>query len=108
MPSFRVVGPGRAGGSLVAALTAAGWESAGLLGRADDPTAAAVGVDLLVLATPDAAIGEVAARVDPSMPERWWPPEDAGRGIPCTSSARLSTRSVNRWRWAPMRYCSTT
>ena len=65
MPSFRVVGPGRAGGSLVAALTAAGWESAGLLGRADDPTAAAAGVDLLVLATPDAAIGEVAARVDP-------------------------------------------
>ena len=60
MPSFRVVGPGRAGGSLVAALTAAGWESAGLLGRADDPAAAA-GVDLLVLATPDAAIGEVAA-----------------------------------------------
>ena len=51
MPSFRVVGRGRAGGSLVAALTAAGWESAG--------------VDLLVLATPDAAIGEVAARVDP-------------------------------------------
>ena len=65
MPSFRVVGPGRAGGSLVVALTASGWESAGLLGRADDPTAAAVGVDLLVLATPDAAIGEVAARVDP-------------------------------------------
>ena len=65
MPSFRVVGPGRAGGSLVAALTAAGWESAGLLGRADDPTTAAAGVDLLVLATPDAAIGEVAARVDP-------------------------------------------
>ena len=43
MPSFRVVGPG----------------------RADDPTAAAAGVDLLMLATPDAAIGEVAARVDP-------------------------------------------
>ena len=42
MPSFRVVGPGRAGGSLVAALTAAGWESAGLLGRADDPTAGAL------------------------------------------------------------------
>ena len=65
MPSFRVVGPGRAGGSLVATLTAAGWESAGLLGWADDPTAAAAGIDLLVVATPDAAIGEVAARVDP-------------------------------------------
>ena len=39
MPSFRVVGPG----------------------RADDPTAAAAGVDLLVLATPDAAIGNLGA-----------------------------------------------
>ena len=65
MPSFRVVGPGRAGGSLVVALTAEGWESSGLLGQADDPAAATDGVDLLVLATPDAAIGEVAARVDP-------------------------------------------
>ena len=65
MPSFRVVGPGRAGGSLVAPLTAAGWESAGLLGWADDPTAAAAGIDLLVVATPDAAVGAVAVRVDP-------------------------------------------
>ncbi len=65
MPSFRVVGPGRAGMSLVAALAAAGWESIGLLGRNDDPTAAAHGVDLLVLATPDAAIREVATSVRP-------------------------------------------
>ena len=65
MPSFRVVGPGRASRSLAAALSAVGWESAGLLGREDDPAAAARGVDLLVLATPDAAIGEVAARVRP-------------------------------------------
>ena len=65
MPSFRVVGPGRAGMSLVAALAAAGWESIELLGRNDDPTAAAHGVDLLVLATPDAAIREVAASVRP-------------------------------------------
>jgi len=62
---FRVVGPGRAGRSLAVALSAAGWESAGLLGRDDDPVAAASGVDLLVLATPDAAIAEVAARVRP-------------------------------------------
>jgi len=65
VPSFRVVGPGRAGRSLAAALSAAGWESAGLLGRDDDPAAAAGGVDLLVLATPDAAIGGVVARVRP-------------------------------------------
>ena len=65
MPLFRVVGPGRAGRSLAAALSMVGWESAGLLGRDDDPVAAASGVDLLVLATPDAVIGEVAARVRP-------------------------------------------
>ena len=51
--------------SLVAALAATGWESIGLLGRNDDPTAAAHGVDLLVLATPDAAIREVATSVRP-------------------------------------------
>ena len=65
VPSVRVIGGGRAGTSLHRALVAAGWTSAGVLGRDDDPTAAARGVDLLVLATPDAAIGEVAARVDP-------------------------------------------
>ena len=32
MPSFRVVGPGRAGRSLAVALSAVGWESVGLLG----------------------------------------------------------------------------
>ena len=53
MPSVRIIGGGRAGGSVHGALVAAGWTSAGVLGRHDDPTGAARDVDLLVLATPD-------------------------------------------------------
>jgi predicted short-subunit dehydrogenase-like oxidoreductase (DUF2520 family) len=63
MPSIRIIGPGRAGTSLAAALTARGWTFAGFLGRGDDMTAAARGVDVLVIATPDDAIAEVAACV---------------------------------------------
>ncbi len=63
--SVRVIGGGRAGTSLHRALVAAGWTSAGVLGRDDDPTAAARGVDLLVLATPDGVLAEVASSVDP-------------------------------------------
>jgi len=61
----RIVGPGRAGRSLARALAAAGWEVAGVLGRGDDVAGAGDGVDLVVLATPDAAIAEVAQRVRP-------------------------------------------
>jgi pantoate--beta-alanine ligase len=63
--SVRFVGPGRAGRSLAQALGAAGWHVAGLLGRGDDPAAAAAGVDVLVIATPDDAIAAVAAAVRP-------------------------------------------
>ncbi len=67
MPAVRLIGPGRAGQALARALGAVdGWDVAGLLGRADDPTGAAGGVDLLVLAVPDAAIADVAAAVRPS------------------------------------------
>jgi predicted short-subunit dehydrogenase-like oxidoreductase (DUF2520 family) len=65
MLSFRIVGPGRAGTSLAAALSARGWAFAGFLGRHDDLSGAARGVDVLVLATPDDAIAEVAATVTP-------------------------------------------
>ncbi|WCO66460.1 DUF2520 domain-containing protein [Iamia majanohamensis] len=61
----RLVGPGRAGRSVAAGLAAAGWEVAGLVGRSDDPTDAAADVDLLVVATPDGAVAEVAAAVRP-------------------------------------------
>jgi predicted short-subunit dehydrogenase-like oxidoreductase (DUF2520 family) len=65
MHSIRIIGPGRAGTSLAAALSARGWEFAGFLGRRDDLTNAARGVDVLVIATPDDAIAEVAAAVVP-------------------------------------------
>ena len=61
----RIVGPGRAGRALASALITAGWSVDPLLGRGDDLTGAAEGVDLLVLAVPDGAIAEVAAAVRP-------------------------------------------
>ena len=63
--TLRVVGPGRAGGSLAGALGAAGWRVERPVRRGDDVARAAAGVDLLVIATPDAAIAEVAAAVQP-------------------------------------------
>lgn len=61
----RVIGGGRAGMSLARALAARGWEIAGILARSDDPRRAAEEVDWLVIAAPDGAIAEVAARVAP-------------------------------------------
>jgi predicted short-subunit dehydrogenase-like oxidoreductase (DUF2520 family) len=66
MATVRIIGPGRAGSALALALGSAGWTVDGLLGRGDDVGAAAGGVDLLVLATPDAVIAEVARQVAPS------------------------------------------
>jgi predicted short-subunit dehydrogenase-like oxidoreductase (DUF2520 family) len=63
--AFRVIGPGRAGLSLTRALTGAGWTALPPIGRADDVRGAAVGVDLVVIATPDAAVAGVAAAVTP-------------------------------------------
>jgi len=60
-----VIGPGRAGLSLARALAGAGWRIEQPLGRGDDIRGAASGIDLLVLATPDGAIAEVAAAVEP-------------------------------------------
>jgi predicted short-subunit dehydrogenase-like oxidoreductase (DUF2520 family) len=65
LPSVRIIGPGRAGSSLGRALAGAGWSVDGPLGRGDDPVGAAGGVDLLVLAVPDAAIPGLAAAVSP-------------------------------------------
>jgi predicted short-subunit dehydrogenase-like oxidoreductase (DUF2520 family) len=61
----RIVGGGRAGASLAGALGEVGWSVPSFLGRGDDPAAAASGVDLVVIATPDAVIAEVAARIEP-------------------------------------------
>src|SRR3712207_5454919 len=65
MPTLRLVGPGRAGTALAHALEAAGWDVSEPVRHGDDPTAAAEGVDLLVVSPPDAAVAEVAAAVRP-------------------------------------------
>lgn len=66
MPTLRLIGPGRAGRSLAAALRAVGWTVVEpYLGRDDDPARAARGVDALLIATPDAAVPSVAAAVEP-------------------------------------------
>jgi predicted short-subunit dehydrogenase-like oxidoreductase (DUF2520 family) len=64
--TFRIIGPGRAGRSLLAALDGlGGFVSLGLLGRHDCVTDAARDVDLLVIATPDDAVARVASLVRP-------------------------------------------
>ncbi|GIU84781.1 MAG: hypothetical protein KatS3mg008_1556 [Acidimicrobiales bacterium] len=63
--SVRLIGPGRAGLSLADALVRVGWNVEGILGRNDDPRDAALGVDVLVIATPDDQIQAVARRVTP-------------------------------------------
>ena len=65
MPTLRVIGPGRAGTAMSRALAAAGWTVAAPVRHGDDVRAAAEGVDLLLLATPDGAVTEVAAAVAP-------------------------------------------
>ena len=65
MHSMRIIGPGRAGTSLAAAFAAHGWDVVGFLGRHDDLSDAARGVDILVIATPDDVIAQVAAAVTP-------------------------------------------
>jgi predicted short-subunit dehydrogenase-like oxidoreductase (DUF2520 family) len=62
--TFRTVGPGRAGRSLTAALCATGeFRCSGVLGRDDPLRNAASGVDLVIIATPDGAIEQVASAV---------------------------------------------
>lgn len=66
MTRVRIIGPGRAGTSLHRALHRAHWPMAPLLGRGDDVRGAAADVDLVVLATPDTAVAEVAAAIEPN------------------------------------------
>ena len=66
--TVRVIGPGRAGRSMADALASVGWQVRGLLGR-DAPDVsvrgAAKGVGVLLIATPDGSVREVAAAVEP-------------------------------------------
>ncbi len=65
----RVIGAGRAGGAIAAALAEAGWQVQPFLTRSTSPESlhnAAMDVDLVLIATPDAAVAEVAAAIKPS------------------------------------------
>jgi predicted short-subunit dehydrogenase-like oxidoreductase (DUF2520 family) len=64
--TFRIIGPGRAGRSLAAALGRLdGFTSKGILGRHHTVADAASGVDLLFVATPDDQVARVASLVAP-------------------------------------------
>jgi predicted short-subunit dehydrogenase-like oxidoreductase (DUF2520 family) len=65
VPTLRVIGPGRAGTAMSRALAAAGWTIAAPVEHGDDVRTAAQDVDLLLIATPDAVVADVAQAVDP-------------------------------------------
>lgn len=62
--TFSLVGAGRAGMSLARALVDIGWEYSASFGRSDSKKRAADNVDLCIIATPDAAIADVASSID--------------------------------------------
>lgn len=64
-PRLRVIGIGRAGQSFATALSEVGWDVIGLVGRSDDVADALRGTDLLLIATPDHSVADVAAAVRP-------------------------------------------
>lgn len=63
--TLTVIGNGRAGGALVAALDAIGWPVDAVLGRSDDYSDACNDTDIVVIAAPDDALATVAARIEP-------------------------------------------
>ena len=82
--AFALVGPGRAGTTLAVALAARGWTPIAVAGRAPDSpsvleaadlldapacdiSVAAADADLVIIATPDAAIGDTACALAPSL-----------------------------------------
>lgn len=65
MTAVRIIGAGRAGSSFRNAFMAVGLEVEGPLGRTEDASSAASGVDLVLLAVPDRAVGPVASAVRP-------------------------------------------
>ncbi len=61
----RMIGTGRAAGALAGALNRSGWTVEAPIGRGAPVTGAADGVDVVVIATPDTVIAEVAAAIEP-------------------------------------------
>lgn len=66
MARVRLIGPGRAGMSVAAALVSAGHDVVGFVGSDEDPSDAASGVDALIISVPDRRIAEVARKVRPT------------------------------------------
>ena len=66
MAVVHIIGAGRAGTSLHRALDAVGWDVRSPLGRDGDLQGAAAGADVVVIATPDAAVAPVAAMIEPT------------------------------------------
>ncbi len=66
MHTVRFIGRGRAGGSMASALRDAGWTVLEPLGRGDDISSAASGVDVVVISTPDDLIGSIAGSLIPN------------------------------------------
>jgi predicted short-subunit dehydrogenase-like oxidoreductase (DUF2520 family) len=64
-PRLRVIGAGRAGGAFSLALAQAGWRVGPPIRRGDAVSGACAGVDLVLIATPDGAVADVASRIDP-------------------------------------------
>lgn len=69
MRSVRIIGGGRAGGAMAKALAEVGWRVLPILGRSATPVevaGAAADVNLVLIATPDDAVAEVAAAIEPA------------------------------------------
>lgn len=65
MPSVRIIGTGRAGGSFAGALGRVGWQVE-LIARGEDVAGAAEAIDLVLICTPDDTIAEVARAIAPA------------------------------------------
>jgi predicted short-subunit dehydrogenase-like oxidoreductase (DUF2520 family) len=61
----RVIGPGRAGSALAAALAVAGWRVDGPLGRDHDPAVVTTDARIVLLAVPDGVVADVARSLAP-------------------------------------------
>jgi predicted short-subunit dehydrogenase-like oxidoreductase (DUF2520 family) len=65
--TVHIIGPGRAGGSFAGALREVGWDVVALSGRQESVAGAAQHVDLVLITTPDGAIGAVADAIEPGL-----------------------------------------
>ncbi|HET8931606.1 MAG TPA: DUF2520 domain-containing protein [Acidimicrobiales bacterium] len=65
VPRVRIVGTGRVAGALGTVLEELDWDVLAPIGRRDDCSGAAHQTDVVVIATPDRAIAEVAAAIEP-------------------------------------------